>query len=268
MAGKFSRAILVGLLDHIFRPVPFTPSLEIFVSLHTADPGDTGVNEISYTGYGVRPKVVFDPAVNREITQNTTAVVFPTCTADPTPASHYGLWTAATEGVYLGSGILIDNLAIQVATSPKIFGGNISVGVTAGIGTDGGVGFTTYLANKLLDFVFRNQAFIRPSISLALTTSPSTDTTFGTECVGGDYARATANTWSPAALIADGAEIYNSAQVSFLPNPSASWGEIVSVSYFDEVGNRLFYGNDVVNQVVSIGDIVSFLENALAVELK
>lgn len=93
------------------------------LSLHTADPGETGdqsTSEVSYTGYA-------RVAVNRTtggftVTNNSVSpfanVSFPACTGGTATATHFGIGTAAT-----GAG----NLILKGSISPTI---SISNGVT------------------------------------------------------------------------------------------------------------------------------------------
>jgi hypothetical protein len=75
-----------------------------YASLHTADPGSTGTNEVS----GGSP-----PYARRAITWNTATsgdLDDNTIPAFDVPASttitHFGLWSASTAGTFLGGGTL------------------------------------------------------------------------------------------------------------------------------------------------------------------
>lgn len=107
------------LLDAIFKTTTFGLPANIFVSLHSADPGDTGTSEISGGSYArVQRSPDPDTATNtswnakvdsgtaRRITNNG-AITFPTATANwngGSPLTHFGLWDALTGGTFIGSG--------------------------------------------------------------------------------------------------------------------------------------------------------------------
>ena len=75
----------------------------VFVSLHTADPGDSGASEVSGGSY-VRQSVAFANAgSNPTIASNNALVQFPAATAAWGMITHFGLWTAATAGSYRGA---------------------------------------------------------------------------------------------------------------------------------------------------------------------
>ena len=81
--------------------------------------------------------------------------------------------------------------------------------------------FSTYLAQALLNHVFRNTAYTQPTtVYVALYTAAPTDAGGGTEVTGGSYARQSAAFSAPS-----GNQISNSAQVTF-PEATANWGTV------------------------------------------
>jgi hypothetical protein len=98
----------------------------LYVSLHTADPGETGdatTNEVSYTGYA--RVAVARSAGGWTVTGNsvspTAAVTFPPCTAGTATATHAGISTAASgAGVLLFKGSISPNIAIANGVTPEI----------------------------------------------------------------------------------------------------------------------------------------------------
>jgi hypothetical protein len=71
-----------------------------YLSIHSADPGTTGANEI--TGYtGNRPSIVFGSG---GIASSTTGQTFAAMPAEAGGVPYIGVWTAATGGTYLGGG--------------------------------------------------------------------------------------------------------------------------------------------------------------------
>jgi hypothetical protein len=78
-----------------------------FVSLHTADPGDTGANEITGGAYARQGPVTFANAGgNPTVASNSAIVTYPAATAAWGTISHFGIWSAATGGTFRGSGAL------------------------------------------------------------------------------------------------------------------------------------------------------------------
>lgn len=74
----------------------------IYVSLHSGDPSTTGANELTGNGYE-RQLVAFTAAGADGITENTLLETFgPSTGTDWTAATHFGLWSAATEGTFHG----------------------------------------------------------------------------------------------------------------------------------------------------------------------
>jgi hypothetical protein len=74
----------------------------LFLSIHTADPGNTGASE--YTTYtGTRPSIAF-PAASSQSAGNTAQIDFAAMGA--TTITHVGLWTATSAGTFKGGGAL------------------------------------------------------------------------------------------------------------------------------------------------------------------
>lgn len=114
-------------------------------------------------------------------------------------------------------------------------------------------GFTDYLANKLIDLIFRGQAFAWPANTYAAyTTTLPTNSTPGTEPAVGGYARSviasSMTAWAStqgntAASTGTSGRTYNLAGISF-PVPSANQGAIVGAELWDSAGagNMLVWG--------------------------
>lgn len=108
-----------------------------WISLHTADPGETGsqtTNEATYTGYA-RKSIVrssggwavssgADPAV----ADNVAALTFDQCTAGSNTITHFGVGTAQTAaGNLLFSGALTASLAVSAGITPEFAIGDLNV---------------------------------------------------------------------------------------------------------------------------------------------
>lgn len=99
---------------------------QLFIALHTADPGEAGTqttNEVAYTGYArvgvarsgsgfTRTGNSISPAAN---------VDFPACTAGSATATHFSIGTLSTgAGVILYKGALSPSIAIAAGVTPRV----------------------------------------------------------------------------------------------------------------------------------------------------
>jgi hypothetical protein len=96
------------ILDKVFNNSDFTIS-NLFVSLHTADPGETGGNEVTGGSYARQP-ATFDPASGGVLKNDTdlTFLAMPACTV-----THVGIWDIGAGGNLLWYGSAI---------TPKVYG--------------------------------------------------------------------------------------------------------------------------------------------------
>jgi hypothetical protein len=92
---------------------PLTTSA--YVSLHTADPGPTGISgEVVGGAYTRQGPVAFANAGNNPtVAGNSAIITFPTATAAWGTISYFGIWTAASGGTFQGSGQLTASKAIN-----------------------------------------------------------------------------------------------------------------------------------------------------------
>lgn len=92
-----------AILNKVLRNTNFTVTT-VYMSLHTADPGETGASELTGGSYA-RQTTAFNAASNPAGTsQNTAAVTFAAMPA--ATVTHLGLWDAATSGNFLWGGPL------------------------------------------------------------------------------------------------------------------------------------------------------------------
>lgn len=87
--------------------------LGFYVSLHSADPGKTGASELAGDGYS-RQEYQFPAAADQALT-NDEIITFAGATAEWAQATHYGIWSAETEGTFiagaaLGAPVTVPNL--------------------------------------------------------------------------------------------------------------------------------------------------------------
>jgi hypothetical protein len=138
-----------------------------------------------------------------------------------------------------------------------------------------------YLENKLIDQLFRGQAFSFPTtLYMGLLTSASSDSTLGTEVTGGDYERAsisssllnwsgTQSVGSTSASTGVSGTTSNNVEITF-PTPSASWGVVTHFAIYDSLtgGNMLFWSPLTDSKSINNGDpSPSFPPNSLSVQI-
>lgn len=257
--GSFSDLLENGVLDHIFENTALTIAAPIEIALWVGDPLDTGAGgaEAAYTNYA-RQTIAFDAAAARLINQ-TSQVDFPQCGASGQAGiTHYAIFDSTGTPKFLAHGALSGTVNVVTGNTPSIAAGEVDISITASGGT---AGMTTYCAHKVLDFVFRGQAFAQPTISLALTTSTLADTTTtltGEEVASANnYSRLLTPNWDAAS----GGALANTGVDTFA-TPSGSWGTIVAAAVMDSnthnAGNALFFDNAIVDQAVGNGDTIRF----------
>lgn len=103
-----------------------TTAGSLFVSLHTADPGETGTqstNEITYTSYA-RVAVARSSGgwtVTTNSVSPTAAITFPAGTGGSGTATHFGVGTATSgAGVLLYSGTVTPNIVCGSGVTPQL----------------------------------------------------------------------------------------------------------------------------------------------------
>lgn len=135
-----------------------------------------------------------------------------------------------------------------------------------------------YLENKLVDQIFRGQAFSFPAtLHVGLLTSAPSDAGGGTEVSGGSYARqpvtaslanfaGTQSAGSTTASSGSTGATSNNAAITFA-TPSAGWGTVTHFGIYDAAtaGNLLFYGTLTIAKTINQSDTVSFPAGSLSI---
>jgi hypothetical protein len=131
---------------------------------------------------------------------------------------------------------------------------------------------STYLENKIIDWLYRGQAFVPPAILyVALMTTPqSADGSAGVEVAGNAYARVaiaaglanwagTQGVGTTAASNGTSGKTSNNAAVAF-PTPTGAWGTVQGVAFYDAPagGNLINYGILSTQQTVGAQNTLSF----------
>lgn len=138
---------------------------------------------------------------------------------------------------------------------------------------------TTYLENKILSFIFKNNAasFTTPGNSLYVglaTGSPSAadrDAGTLTEANFGSYARqqVTAANWNLVSASTDQQQVTNAANIEFPASTGTS--NTVTIAFIADAassGNILFVGELDASKTIATGDIFRINSGNLTIELK
>lgn len=251
--GSLGNYLENELLDHVLGSSYTAPT--IYVGLNKSDPTDAGTYDEPPTGdnYARVACSAWNTASSRT-TANTNIVTFNQCqTTNWGTITHWFLSDSGTRnaGNCLAHGALAASKNVIIGNTPSIAAGEMDVTFTA---SGSGGGFSTFIANELLDHVFGVGAYTPPAIYVALCTSAPSDASFGTECTGNNYARKLHAAWNAAS----GGAADNSSVISF-NTPSGTWGAVTHAGAFDAltVGNYLMW-LDVADQTPASGDVVDF----------
>ncbi len=128
-------------------------------------------------------------------------------------------------------------------------------------------GFTTHLADELLDHVFEGSAYTGPEKYIALCTVTVTDSATGstiTEPAAAAYARKVMATWD----VSSAGATENTNPITF-PQATATWGTIIDFAVCDALttGNVLCYGTLTISKSVASGDTPKFATGDLDITL-
>jgi hypothetical protein len=223
---------------------------------------DSAITEITGTGYARQPLTrALATWAGTQAAGSTTASSGTSHTTSNNNTINYGsagsAWGSVThvviyDAITSGNPIAYFPLAtaLTVNNGDPVSFAAASVAFTLGVSG----GCTDYLANKLIDLIFRGQAYTWPAtVYEALFTAAPTNAGGGTEVSGGSYARVAltpslaniSGTQGAGTTVASSGtlgKISNNGALTF-PAPSANWGTIVAAGEYDAstVGNLLFY---------------------------
>lgn len=118
LSGKGETAVLAPL------------TTTAYVSLHTGDPGDTGLNEIVGLGYArLGPATFSNTGSNPTVSANTTILTFAAATGAWGTVSHFGIWDAGGVGAgnFRGSGALATPKAVNSGDTARFVVGALTI---------------------------------------------------------------------------------------------------------------------------------------------
>lgn len=103
-----------------------SPLTNLYVSLHTADPGETGDQTTSETAYTSYARVaVARSAGGWTVTNNSVSpaanIDFPACTGGTSTITHFGVGTASSStGKLLYKGTVTPNISVSTGVTPRL----------------------------------------------------------------------------------------------------------------------------------------------------
>ena len=128
----FNNAAIANIGDASGLPASATAG-NLYVSLHTADPGEAGTqstSEATYTGYA-RVAVARSAGgwtVSGANSVNAGVINFPAATAGSNTLTHFGIGTSASgAGTLLLSGSLTASLSVSAGITPSFAAGQLTV---------------------------------------------------------------------------------------------------------------------------------------------
>lgn len=129
MAG-LSNYVEAKVLDCIFNQTTFTAPAAIYLSLHTADPGETGANEMPNAESYARVNVTnsFAAASGGSLTSDVEVLLAEAGGDGWAAATHVGFWDSGTHGAgnFLWGGALTASKTAGVGVAIRFPSGQIS----------------------------------------------------------------------------------------------------------------------------------------------
>jgi hypothetical protein len=110
-----------------------SPLTNLYVSLHTADPGEAGSQTTSEATYGSYARVAVARTtggwtVTTNSVVNLNAVTFPACTSGTNTITHFGIGSLTSgAGVLYFSGALSASLAVSTGITPAFAASQLSI---------------------------------------------------------------------------------------------------------------------------------------------
>lgn len=143
MAGekgnKNSQLLLEAIFQAVFTAITgllanaASPDTNLYVSLHTADPGAGGsqtTSEAAYTGYArvAVARTSSGWSISGETISNVAAIIFPACTGGSETETFFGIGTDSSGvGNLLYAGPLSASLAVSNGITPEFAAGALTV---------------------------------------------------------------------------------------------------------------------------------------------
>lgn len=132
MAGTFSSALNIDLLDHILKTAPYVVPTDIYVALYSAAPTAAGGGtELTGFAYARIINNTWDAASGTGITANTGAITFAAASGgDWLEAVAFGIFDAITGGNFLAWGDLTVSKTVTDGDTAEFAAGALDVTLT------------------------------------------------------------------------------------------------------------------------------------------
>ena len=268
MANKLTNFAELEIINHILGETQetYTRPDHLYLALCTADPGESasgGTLDEPSAGNGYARTLCdsWNTAANRAI-ENSEVIEFSEATGNWGEITHFALLDTITlaTGHVIAYGELSQSKKIGSGDSASVVIEDLELSFNSG-------GISTFLANEMLDHVFKGDAYAQPaSIFVALATTAITDDTTGSTISepGSNYTRRETNDWSAAA---NGAT-ENESDIEFA-QAAAAWGTVGYFAICDHptTGHILFYGTLTTIREIGSGDTARFPAGALNITM-
>lgn len=124
MAGM-SNYLEAALGNAVLRNTSYTSPAKVYLSLHSADPGETGASELTGNNYS-RVEVAFGAPTDGVFT-NSANVDSPVASGAWSAATHFGIWDASSGGNFLTGAALTTPRTIGAGGFLRVQAGELSV---------------------------------------------------------------------------------------------------------------------------------------------
>ena len=120
------------ILNHFFRGIATQPSAQCFLALFISDPTDAGIGTEVQGGSYTRKVINFTAPAQvdgRGTIFNDTEIRFPVATSNWGTVTHFGIYTAATDGDLLAHGVVIIPKLIETGDEARFNANALSVSI-------------------------------------------------------------------------------------------------------------------------------------------
>ena len=118
-----------NLLNALLRATSYTGPATVYLSLHTADPGTTGANEVTGGSYA-RQAITFNAAASKQVASSA-QISFTGMPAVGSPGVQYiGFWDAASAGNFIEGGALSAAKVVNAGDTFQFPSGNVTSSVS------------------------------------------------------------------------------------------------------------------------------------------
>lgn len=123
----YTIALRNTILDYIYNQTSPSAISALYVSLHSADPGNTGASELSGSGYARQNATSSFPAsASAALANNVTITFGPASGSDWVTATYFGFWSASSAGTFYGGFILTNAQTVQVPNTASFASGDLT----------------------------------------------------------------------------------------------------------------------------------------------